>query len=107
MSHALVRVDTHHVPAQDGCIFRPFLPHGLMAAAERVIVHDIVMDEGEGVEHFQPCGRFQNSRSKFLGINTIGGEAQARAQALSANGDHIAERVVQPGGMGLELNMFK
>jgi hypothetical protein len=65
------------------------------------------MDEGEGMEYLQPRRRLQDRRCKLLGINTIGGKTKPGTNPLSANGHHVAERVVQAGRLCLELNVLE
>ena len=59
------------------------------------------------MKDFQPGGRLQNLRRKFLRENAISGEAEPRAQPFSADSDHIPQRIIQPRGPVLEFNPLK
>ena len=45
-----------HVPGKDAGGHVPLRVHGLHAAAQAVVVHDIVVDEREGVRHLERKG---------------------------------------------------
>ena len=57
--YARVAVDAHYVSGKDRRVGIPFLPDRVHSAAQRGAVHDVVVDQGEAVEHFQPGGRLQ------------------------------------------------
>ena len=78
-----------------------------MAAPEGRAVHDVVVDEGEGVKNLQAGGRFQNLPGERIGINSIGGEAEFGADALASDGYHVTERVVQAFRFVLKADILK
>ena len=66
-----------------------------MPAAHQGAVHDVIVDEGEGVEDFQSGGGSQDLGTERVVEQAVDRQAQPRTQPLSADGYHIAERVVQ------------
>jgi hypothetical protein len=78
-----------------------------VAAAKGAAVHDVVVDEGEGVEYLQAGGGLQDMRAELIGKNAVSGEAQAGTDALAAYCYHVAKGIVQTGGLVLEFDSVK
>ena len=104
LGYALVRINAHDVSAENGRVFAPFFPDRIVTAAKGAAVHNVIVDEGEGMEHFQACGGLQDGGRKILGINAIRSKAKPGTDAFAADGHHIAERVVETGGLSLKLD---
>ena len=57
----IVGLYEHYVPGKYGYIDIPFLVHGGLAAPDGRLVHNIVMHQGEIVEHLDSQCRFDDS----------------------------------------------
>ena len=59
------------------------------------------------MEHLQAGRGFQNLRRKGIGKKAVGKQAQTGPDALAANGNHVAERVIQTGRFCLKFYLAK
>ena len=59
------------------------------------------------MEDLQGRRRSEDPLVKGIGKEGIGRQAQARTDALAADGDHVAERVVESRRLGGELDAVK
>ena len=59
LGYSSVGINLHHISTENGRILIPFFPDGSLAAAQGRAVHNVVVDEGEGMEHLQRRGRLE------------------------------------------------
>ena len=105
LGNTLVCIDAHNVSAQDGRVLVPLLPHSIVPAAKGAAVHYVVVDKSECMENLQTGGGFKDVRAQFIGKYPVRGKAQTGPDALPANFNHIPQRVIQPRGLFLELDV--
>ena len=59
------------------------------------------------MEDLQAGRRFKDLQRKGIGKKAVGKQAQTGPDALAANGNHVAERVIQPGRFCLKFYLAK
>ena len=107
LRYELVALDGHHVTRQDGGVLVPLAVYCRHSAAHIRLVHDVVVDKGEAVEHLDSCGRRKNLLAEVILEQRICCKAETRAYPFASDVDHVSERVVQTGRLLSEREVLE
>ena len=99
-----VGADHHGVARKDRHARPPLGIDRRFAAAHGGVVHDVVVQQREVVEHLDG-GRSRQGGLKPVGENAVCEHQQHRAQAFAAARQRIADRCVETFGFGRELGL--
>ena len=92
--HPLKCQDKHRVAREDGRIGIPAHVYRLLSAAQRGVVHEVVMQERVVVIGLKGARRREN-RFRVVPEEIVGQEHQRRTYALSSQREYISDRFVQ------------
>lgn len=96
MGNSFVTVNAHHVAGQDRPVLAPFRPYCRIAASERRLVHDVIMDQCKCMEHLKSGCRLEYLIIELILEKRVRNKTKPWAQALSATVNHVSERVIKP-----------
>ncbi|OPZ80809.1 MAG: hypothetical protein BWY77_00913 [bacterium ADurb.Bin431] len=98
--------DQEGVSGEDGDIFVPAVVDGWPAAAKFIMVHDVIMDQGEVVDHLDGEGTIQGLL-RVSADGLAGKQQQTGPELLARLGEGIAHGVVKRDGLAFADNLFE
>ena len=103
-SHEFVSFDEHFVAGEDGCVRSPFSDYGWFVASDVGLVHDVVVEEGEVVEHLE-CECCWECWFVVVVEQGASGEAHYWAQSFTSERHRVVDRFVEAEWLSSEVQL--